>query len=173
MFDKPAVAGNGKSAPQRRASADVARIEGGGLVHVIVTSLSPATFFLFVNDKTISQMEIDSIEVNVDVGSAGMGDTVVRAALTRFVKSITGEQTTQYTNLFPATIEIVALGRRILITAQNADSVENLFVSLGLRADGTSNDLQGLKSLHVLITNVLIDASLTWEDGVTESLLPH
>jgi hypothetical protein len=51
--------------------------------------------------------------------------------------------------------------------------VDNLFVSLGLRTDGTTNDLKGLKSLHVLITNVLFDASLTWEDGVTEPLLPH
>jgi len=169
MFDKPAGTGNGKSAPQRRAAADVAKIEGGGLVHVIVTSLSPMTFYLFVNDKAISQMEVDSFEVNIDVGD----ETIVRASLTRYVKSVTGEQTTQYTNLFPSTIEVVALGRRILITAENADSVDNLFVSLGLRTDGTTNDLKGLRSLHVMITNVLFDASLTWEDGVTEPLLPH
>jgi len=169
MFDKPAGTGNGKSAPQRRAAADVAKIEGGGLVHVIVTSLSPMTFYLFVNDKAISQMEVDSFEVNIDVGD----ETIVRASLTRYIKSVTGEQTTQYTNLFPSTIEVVALGRRILITAENADSVDNLFVSLGLRTDGTTNDLKGLRSLHVMITNVLFDASLTWEDGVTEPLLPH
>jgi len=169
MFDKPAGTGNGRSAPQRRAAADVAKIEGGGLVHVIVTSLSPMTFYLFVNDKAISQMEVDSFEVNIDVGD----ETIVRASLTRYVKSVTGEQTTQYTNLFPSTIEVVALGRRILITAENADSVDNLFVSLGLRTDGTTNDLKGLRSLHVMITNVLFDASLTWEDGVTEPLLPH
>jgi len=169
MFDKPAGTGNGKSAPQRRAAADVAKIEGGGLVHVIVTSLSPMTFYLFVNDKAISQMEVDSFEVNIDVGD----ETIVRASLTRYVKSVTGEQTTQYTNLFPSTIEVVALGRRILITAENADSVDNLFVSLGLRTDGTTNDLKGLRSLHVMITNVVFDASLTWEDGVTEPLLPH
>ena len=172
MFGKPTDPGNGKSVPQRHAAADVARIEGGGLVHVIVTSLSPVTFYLFVNDKTISQMEVDSLEVNIDVGE-GVGDTIVRASLSRFVKSISGEQTTQYTNLFPSTIEIVALARRILITAQNADSVENLYVSLGLRPDGTTNDLKGLKSLNVLVTNVLFQASLTWEDGQTEDILPH
>ena len=43
----------------------------------------------------------------------------------------------------------------------------------GLRPDGTCEDLQGLKSLHIMVTNVLIDAKLTWEDGVTENLLPH
>jgi hypothetical protein len=173
MFGKPAGAGNGNVGPQRRASSDVARIEGGGLVHLIVTSLSPVTFFLFVNDRAIPQMEVDSLEVNIDVGTDGQGDTIVRAALSRFVKGVTGEQTTQYTNLFPSTVEAVAIGRRILITAENADSVDNLFVSLGLRPDGTGSDLQGLRSLHIMVTNVLIDASLTWEDGQTESILPQ
>lgn len=173
MFGKPADTGNGKYAPPRRASSDVARIEGGGLVHVIVTSLEPVTYFLFANDRSLSQMEIDSLEVNIELASDGQGDTIVRAALTRFVKSVTGEQTTQYSNLFPCTIEFVALNRRILITAENADSVDNLFVSLGLRPDGTSTDLQGLKALHIMVTNVLIEASLTWEDGQTEDLLPR
>jgi hypothetical protein len=118
-------------------------------------------------------MEVDTLEVNIDVPADGQGDTIVRAALTRFVKAVTGEQTTQYTNLFPSTVEVVALGRRILVTAENADSVDNLFVSLGLRSDGTSNDLKGLQSLHIMITNVLVEASLTWEDGTTENLLPH
>lgn len=173
MFDKPLGTGNGKAAPQRRAAADVARIEGGGLVHAIITSLSPVTFYLFVNDKAVSQMEVESLEVNIDVPSDGAGDIIVRASLTRYVKSVTGEQSTQYQNLFPSTIEVIALGRRILITAENADSVDNLFVSLGIRPDGTTNDLKGLKSLHVLISNDLIDASLTWEDGAAEQLLPH
>ncbi len=172
MFGRPPDTGNGKAAPQRRAASDAARIEGGGLVHVVVTSLSPITFYLFLNDRILPQMEIDSFEINIDVASDG-GDTIVRAALSRFVKSVTGEQTSQYTNLFPSTVELVALGRRILVTAQNADSTDNLFVSLGIRPDGTSNELQGLKSLHVMVTNVLVEANLTWEDGQTEDLLPH
>lgn len=172
MFGKPSDPGNGRAAPQRRAAADVARIEGGGLVHVIVTSLSPVTFYLFVNDKPISQMDVESLEVNIDVGDDG-GDTIVRASLSRYITSVIGEKTTQYTNLFPSTIEIVALTRRILITAENADSVDNLYVSLGLRPDGTTNDLKGLKSVNVMITNVLFQASLTWEDGQTEDIVPH
>jgi len=173
MFGKPADSGNGKFAPSRPAAADAARIEGGGLVHVIVTSLDPVTFFLFVNDKYIPQMEVDSLEVNIEVGSDDQPNTLVRASLIRFVKSVTGEQTTQYTNLFPATIEIVALGRRILITAENADSLDNLFVSLGIRTDGTTNDLSGLQSLNVMITNVLVEANLRWEVGQVENILPH
>ena len=173
MFGRPPDPGNGKASPQRRAASDVARIEGGGLVQVIVTSLSPVTFYLFVNDKTVSQMEVESLEVNIDVPVDGDGDTIVRAGLNRFVKAVTGEQTTQYTNLFPSTVEVVAFGRRILITAENADSVENLFVSLGLRPDGTSSELQGLRSLNIMVTNVLVEAKLTWEDGQSEDLLPH
>ena len=173
MFGRPSDTGNGKSVPRRRPAADLARIEGGGLVQIIVTSLAPVTYYFFVNDKTVSQMEIESLEINIDVAADGEGDTIVRAGLSRYVKSVTGEQTTQYTNLFPATVEIVAQTRRISISAANADSTDNLFVSLGLRPDGTCEDLQGLKSLHIMVTNVLIDAKLTWEDGVTEDLLPH
>ena len=173
MFGKPADSGNGKSAPARRAASDVARIEGGGLVHIIVTSLSPVTFYLFVNEKAVSQMEVESLEVNIDVPADDGGDTIVRASLSRYIKSVTGEQTTQYTNLFPATVEVVALGRRIVVTAANADSVENLYVSLGLRPDGTSSELGGLRSFRFMATNVLVEASLTWEDGQTETVLPH
>ena len=173
MFGKPSDSGNGKFAPARRPSSDVARIEGGGLVHVIVTSMSPVTFFLFINDKSIPQMEVDSLEVNVEVESDDISSSTVRASLSRFVTSVTGEQTTQYTSLFPATIEVVALGRRILVTAENADSVENLFVSLGLRTDGTTNDLAGLRSLNIMITNVLVEASLRWDVGQAENILPH
>jgi len=173
MFGKPSDTGNGKSAPQRRAAADVARIEGGGLAQVIITSFSPITFFFFLNDKTVPQMDVESLEVNIDVAADGEGDTIVRAGLSRYAKSVTGEQSTQYMNLFPCTLEVVASGRRISITAANADSVEDLYVSLGLRPDGTSTDLEGLKSVHIMVTNVLIDAKLTWMDGQTEDLLPH
>ena len=173
MFGRPPDTGNGRAVPRRRPASDLARIEGGGLVQIIVTSLAPVTYYFYLNDKTISQMEVESLEVNIDVAAEGEGDTIVRAGLSQYVKSVTGEQTTQYTNLFPATVEIVALGRRISISAANADSTDNLFVSLGLRPDGTSEDLQGLKSLHIMVTNVLIDAKLIWVDGEMEDILPH
>src|SRR5579872_2787730 len=161
MFGRPTDTGNGRTGAHRRAAADAARIEGGGLIHVIVTSLSPVTFYLFVNEQPVDQMAVESLEVNIDTGEGG-GDTSVRASLSRYVATVTGGQSTQYTNLFPSTVEIIAVGRRILITAEHADSLENLFVSLGLRADGTTNDLKGLRSLNVMITNVLFQATLTW-----------
>src|SRR5690349_12282464 len=111
MFGKPPAAGNGTSAPARPAAADVARIQGGGLVQAIVTSLSPMTFFLFVNDREVSAMEVESLSVEIHVPDEGEGNPTVRAGLSRYIKSVTGEQTTNYTDLFPSTIEIVALGR--------------------------------------------------------------
>ena len=70
-------------------------------------------------------------------------------------------------------MELVALGRRISVTAEQADSLDNLFVTLGLRADGTGSDLQGLRALRLVLTNELLDAKLTWEDGSEEDLLPN
>lgn len=173
MFGLGNDKGNGQNAPSRPAAAEVARIEAGGLAQVIVTAVSPMTFYLFVNDRSIPQVEVDNLEVNIQTPQSERDTPMVRAGLTRYVRSVTGETTTQYVNLFPCTLELIALGRRIAVTAERADSLDNLFVTLGLRADGTGSDLQGLRSLRLVVSNELLDAKLVWEDGAEEDLLPH
>ncbi len=101
-----------------------------------------------------------------------MGGTV-RATLARYAPNVTGEKSLQHAELFPCTLELVALGRRLMITCVNADSFEGLWVSLGLKPDGTGSELTGLKSLTVLINENILHASLTWVDGETEDLLPQ
>jgi ATP-binding cassette subfamily B protein/subfamily B ATP-binding cassette protein MsbA len=64
---------------------------------------------------------------------------------------VTGERTLQETELFPCQLEVVALGRRIEITARNADSLEDLWINLGMKEDGTSNELNGVQSLRILL----------------------
>ena len=173
VFGKPAEK-NGAS-PPRKAAADVARIEGGGLVQVIVTQLRPLTFFLFLNDTEVPQIDIDSLSVSVEIPADGVSSPTVRATLYRYVSAVTGDKTQQHTELFPCTIEVVALGRRLSITCMNPNSTDGLgvWVSLGLRADGTGSDLTGLQSVRFLLNQDLLDAQLTWEDGVSENLLPQ
>ena len=163
----------GMGAQQRVSAGELARIEGGGLVQVIVTNTAPLTYSLFLNDREVSQMEIESLSVYIAApdqsGSVGM----VRATLARYVQNVAGERSLQRTELFPCTLELIALGRRIAITCMNADSFDGLWVYLGLKPNGDSNELGGLKSVTILLSAELFSASLTWEDGETEDLLPR
>lgn len=160
--------------PPRRAASDVARIQGGGLVQIIVTSIQPLEYYLFLNDKYVPEVEIESISLSIEAPVGGnASNTIVRATLSRYVKSVTGEMSQQRTELFPSTLEIVALGRRLSVTCTRPDSVDGLWVSLGLTADGTGNELSGLMSLRFLLSEGFLDAKLTWADnGESEDIFP-
>jgi len=163
---------NGSNVPPHPPAGDLARIEGGGLVQIIVTELQPLTYYLFLNDRPVSEMDVESLSIAIEAPDDGSSPTV-RATLARTVTAVTGERTQQRSELFPCTLELVALGRRLSITSLNPNSLDNLWISLGLRADGTSNELNGLKALRVLIGEGILDAKLTWMDGETEDLLPQ
>jgi len=172
VFGKPAQNNNGAT-PARTSAAELAEIEGGGLVQVIVTNLRPLTFSLFLNDTEVPQIDVDSLSISIEVPTDGGSSPIVRATLFRYVTSVTGSKTQQHTELFPCTIEVVALGRRLSITCMNLNSLDGLWVSLGLKADGTTNDLTGLQSARFLLSQEILDAKITYEDGVSEDLLPQ
>jgi hypothetical protein len=165
--------GNGQTPPPSPAAGELARIEGGGLVQAVVTHFAPLTYFLFLNNEPVDQMDVESLQVYISTPD-GAGDSgTVRATLARYVTNVTGQKSMERVELFPCTLEMVAAGRRISITAMRADSFDGLWVTLGLKPDGTGNELSGLKSLNLLLTGDLLSASLTWEDGHTEDLLPQ
>jgi hypothetical protein len=159
--------------PTRPKAADVARIQGGGLVQVIITSLSPLNYYLFLNDKEISHFDVESLSISIDAPGSDNPTGGIYATLAYQAPDVTGQKTMQRISLFPSTIEIVGVGRRISITAMHAESIDELWVTLGLKPDGTGHDLTGLRALRVLITDGIVDAKLTWEDGETEDLLPQ
>jgi hypothetical protein len=159
--------------PPRRPAAEVARIQGGGLVQVIVTSLRPLNFSLFLNDQAVPQIEVESLSIDIESPEENASGTIVRATLARYGKSVTGESTLVRTELFPCTLEIVALGRRLSMTCTNPDSLEGLWIDLGLKPSGESNPVNGARALRFLLTEGILDAKLTWVDGETEDLLPQ
>ena len=154
----------------RTPAADLAGIEGGGLAQIIVTSLAPMEFYLFLNDKLVQSIDIESLSIAIetDVGS----QLVLHATLNRFVKDSIGGMTQQRTELFPCTLELVAMGRRLSITCSDPESTDGLWISLGLRGDGTGRDLEGLKALRVLLSHEFLDAQVTWLDDTKESIFP-
>ena len=170
MFGKPKET---PPVPKKHAASDAARIEGGGLVQLIVTDLTPLAFHLFLNDKYIPQFDVESLTISI--GESGTpGDTAsIYATLAFQAANVSGETSVQRIALFPCTFEMVALGRRISITAMNANSFDGLWISLGLKPTGEGSEITGAKSLRILLTDTFLDAKLTWEDGETEDLLPQ
>jgi hypothetical protein len=173
MFGRPPQNNNGRSSQARPTAAEMALIQGGGLVQIIVTNLAPLTYFLFLNDTEVSQMDVESLSIFIEAPQ-GAGDAgTIRATLARYMPSVTGARTLQRTELFPCTLELIALQRRLSITAMHADSFDGLWISLGLKPNGESFELEGLKGLTVLINETILHAKLTWQDGETEDLLPQ
>lgn len=148
---------------------EVARIGGGGLVQIVVTDLEPVMFYLFLNGQLVPQQEVESVAVVIDCGSETEPPTV-RATLTRYITTVTGARGQAPQELFPCVLEIVALGRRLSITCPEAGSLDGLWISVGMRPDGTAVELTGLQSLQVVLADGVLAARLTWTDGVSEAL---
>jgi hypothetical protein len=163
---------NGPAAPPQPTAAEVARILGGGLVQVVVSALDPMTFSLFLNDRPVPQAEVESLLVLIAVPEGEGAPPTARATLSRYVQSVAGERSLQSTELFPCTVELVALGRRIVVTCQQVDSLEGLWINLGLRPDGSSAELTGARELRLMVSREVLVARLTWMEGGSESLLP-
>ncbi len=174
MFGKPTEPTQYNSSPSAPPPAsDAARIMGGGLVQVIVTSASPLEYHVFLNDRYVSQVELDSLSASLEGPSDLLPNGVVRGTLSRHVGSVSGGNSQERTELFPCTLEIIAVGRRLSITTTQPNSLEGAFINLGLKSDGSSNELNGVKALRVLIGDGILDAKITWVDDVTEDVFPH
>jgi hypothetical protein len=154
------------------AASEVAKILGGGLAQMIVTRTDPLTFSLFLNDRGVPQLDVESllVELAIPLGNGADGGKA-RATLSQYVKTVAGERSLQATELFPCTFELIALGRRIVVTCQQVDSLDGAWIGLGLKPDGTAAEVTGVQALRILVTEGILDAKLTWVDGVTEDLL--
>src|SRR5690242_13532164 len=119
--------GNGQAGPAEPPASEVARIQGGGTVKVIVSSLQPMTFALFLNERAVPQVQVESVLVDIQAPAAESDAPRVRATLSQYVKAVTGERSVQSIELFPSTIEVIALGRRMVITCQEVDNLDGVW----------------------------------------------
>ena len=158
--------------PTQPTAADRAQILGGGLVQLIITKGDPLEFFLFLNERYVPKEEVESLLVHLQVGTSPLSRDEVQAGLTRYVNTVAGDRVKQHHDLFPSTVEVVAKGRRISITCQEAGSLEGAWIELGLKPDGTGSQLTGVQSLQILLGEGLLHGRLTWMDGGVEDLFP-
>ena len=166
---------NGTPPPanNRPPAADVARI-ASPLTQVIVSGPSSDGLSVFVNGQPVPTGDIESLTVEIIAPNAQGQNGSVTAVLSRYVTGPTGGRTQTGSSLFPGTVEIVARGRRLVVTCLQPNSFDGLWLGLGLHADGTSSELTGVSRLRLAAAPGLLDAKLVWsDDGTTEDLLPE
>jgi len=159
--------------PALPAAAEVARL-GSSLTQIIVSGPSSADLFVFLNGQPIPTGEVESLSVEIIAPDQNGQNGTVAAVLSRYKTGLTGSRDQAATSLFPGTIELIARGRRIVVTCEQDGSFDGLWLGLGLRSDGTSSELTGVQSLRLAAAPGLVDAKLIWSDtSATEDLLPE
>jgi hypothetical protein len=58
-----------------------------------------------------------------------------------------------------------------VVTCPEVNSLDGVWIGLGLKADGTTSEVTGAQALRITVSQELLDARLTWTDGSTEDLL--
>lgn len=168
----------GGNAAHRPAAAEVARI-AGNLTHILVGDESAADgVSIFQNGSLVPAGSVESLSLEIIAPTDASPDGTLTAILSRYGTLPESPQQQsrpqQAVSLFPGTVELIARGRRVTLTCQQASSFDGLWLGLGLRADGTSAELTGVQSLRIVVSPAdrLLDARLVWADsGIEESLL--
>ena len=166
---------NGAPPPlsNRPPASEVARMEGS-LTQVIASGSSSDGLSLFLNGQPVPTGEVESLTLEIIAPDANGQNGSVSAVLSRYQTGPDGTRGQKAMSLFPGTVEVVARGRRVVITCLQENSFDGLWLGLGLRADGTSSELSGVGSLRLAVAPGLLDAKLVWsEDGASEDLLPE
>lgn len=141
----------------RPAAADVAGLDTS-LTWVIYESDSADGLHVYLSGQSILTGSIESLSVDIDTEKG-----TIAAVLSRT------DGTSK--SLFPGAVEILAKGKRLSLSALAPDDFEGLYFGVGLREDGTSDQVQGVKSLRVVLTAGLASAKLIWNDTGAEEVL--
>jgi hypothetical protein len=166
---------NGSAPPvsKRPAAAGVARMDAH-LTHIIASPDAADGIQVFTDGRPLDPGALESLGINIIAPTDAAPAGTLTGVLSRYSGEGAGDCRPQTaSSLFPGTVEIIARGRRIVVTCVEDGSFDGLWVGLGLREDGTSTELSGVGSLRIVVTPSLLDARLTWsEDGIEEELFP-
>jgi len=164
----------GQNGSNRPSAAAVASIDTN-LTHVLLSLDSIDGVQVFFNSQPVPTGSLESVGIDIVAPTDSDRTGNLTGILSRYAgqnaAGATGAQTA--TSLFPGTVEIVARGRRIVVSCREAGSFDGLWLGLGLREDGTSTELTGVRSLSIVVTPSLLSAKLVWDDdGAEEDLFP-
>ena len=141
----------------RPAAAQVAGLDTN-LTWIAYESDSADGLHVLHNGKAILTGSIESISVDIDTEKGTITAILVRKEGGNI-------------SLFPGSVEIIAKGKRISLSALAPDNFDGLYFGLGVREDGTSDQVQGVKSLRVVLTPGLASAKLIWNDEGADEVI--
>jgi hypothetical protein len=141
----------------RPAAAQVAGLDTS-LTWIAYESDSADGLHVLHNGQLILTGSIESISVDIDSEKGTITAILVRKEGGNI-------------SLFPGSIEILAKGKRISLSALAADSLDGLYFGLGVREDGTSDQVQGVKGLRIVFTPGLASAKLVWSDTEADEVI--
>lgn len=139
----------------RPTAAHVAALDTN-LTWIAYESDSADGLHVLHNGQSILTGSIESISVDIDSEKGNVTAILVRKEGGNI-------------SLFPGSVEIIAKEKRISLSALEANNLDGLYFGLGVREDGTSDQVKGVKSLRIVLTPGLASATLVWdEDGTNE-----
>lgn len=141
----------------RPAAAQVASLDTN-LTWIAYESDSADGLHVLHNGQSILTGSIESISVDIDSEKGTVTAILVRKEGGNIA-------------LFPGSVEILAKGKRISLSAVSAGSLDGLYFGLGLREDGTSDEVRGVKSLRIVLTPGLASATLTWVEESADEVI--
>lgn len=141
----------------RPAAAQVASLDTN-LTWIAYESDSADGLHVLHNGQSILTGSIESISVDIDSEKGTVTAILVRKEGSNIA-------------LFPGSVEILAKGKRISLSAVSAGSLDGLYFGLGLREDGTSDEVRGVKSLRIVLTPGLASATLTWVEESADEVI--
>lgn len=149
----------------RPYSDSMAKLEGS-LVHVFVNPPAQGGVSAFLNGVPVLGFESLSVEI---VAPDDSQEGSISAALSRYQTPGTPPVGA---SVFPGTVEVVGMGKRISVTCSDPGSFDGLFLRLGVGDGGVGTETSGVSRFRLVVTPDIHDARLTWlEDGREDVLL--
>lgn len=167
--------GNNNNTPPpadlRPSAESVARLSGN-YTQVIVSPDKSDGVHVFVNGEAILPGSLESVGINI-IAPGDNDSGTITGVLSRYEGSEEA-RSLKSTSLFPGTVDILAYGRRLVVSGAEQGSFEGLYLRVGSADGGIGTDVLGVQSLEVVISGTLTSARLTWaEGGTTEDILPE
>lgn len=161
---------NGSSPSTMRPKiSDVARIDGN--LTQVVAGADASNAQVYLNGNPLNTGDLDSLTIEIVAPDANNSQGTITALLSSYQAAPDGSRAQRSNSLFPGTIDIVANGRRVVVTCMQMGSFDGLWLGVGTRADGSLVELEGVGAFRLAVTPAFIDARVTWSDsGQTEDI---
>jgi hypothetical protein len=152
--------------------SEVSRIHMRGWTLVVVPKVDPFSWYVFLQGEPINEMDLEDLVVDLTVPSDGdAAKGKVEATLSLKRKGLSGKREVEVVDLFPGLLEFYVNGHNITVCCPVKNSLEDAWITVGMDRGGAPSEVNGIKSLRIVISRGILDMKIEFMDGKTESVL--